>query len=775
MKINISKITAVCLLLTAVCCAIADNSRGNIRNIITELKPVGFWLADEGKGQYLPDRSGKGNHAKIYHTDWKEGLLDFTGAYQWLEISGHSSYNTEEFTISLWVFTRRVDYKRDGVLLFGNTRGWWKGEAREFGIVLREGGKIEIISGGKRDALGSLDDEVITANSWHHIAYSYSGGNGTLFVDGKQAKRAANVGFEADGKSFLIGNDASWWMLHPPGSQSLEGAIGHIAIFDRQLCEQEITRLFGEAKPSEQPIAVEEQAKSSLSAEDTLRRFIEALEDEQTSTEKRIEAALAAVDVKLSSKDVADRLATHLEDMLRQGAYMPRVEDVCRNAIIKLLLDMDRYDARIRDILGEAIAKPALDFIDTSRPELDKVRLLIERRRYLDALQVYKDLPVENRQGRFFSEGDARRDARGRWGNERAYTPTSSFNGSNYTVGSGQPWEGAHRISRQEFQEAVEQIAKQYPEAKNWQPIDVANVFRVQIKQTDPSGNEKTVLLEGDWFILDGTDEKNRGWSICVDKEGFLHLFGGQHNSPRPEAYIPGSWERLGLSRERGDENFPTVLYWVSEKPGDITTFKFAGKKDNPRIGQLPDYFNYMNFSRDNNGELYVYGRINVSGIQSWGLYHYDTEARSWKAIGGYSCDVISDGERAFPDWRKALISQFRGSVPTTPTEPAIVWAWQPHFYNYCRSTRWGVVFDRTNRMHVRVPIRGLDENIRIADSEVYAYSDDGGKTFRRADGAPLRLPLTVNPAPAHNADVEKDFTEKIWNLWQNMLKYAGY
>ena len=75
----------------------------------------------------------------------------------------------------------------------------------------------------------------------------------------------------------------------------------------------------------------------------------------------------------------------------------------------------------------------------------------------------------------------------------------------------------------------------------------------------------------------------------------------------------------------------------------------------------------------------------------------------------------------------------------------------------------------------MRVPIRGLDANARIVDSDVYAWSDDGGSTFHRADGTTAELPLTVNPAPAHLANVNAHSTQAYWSLWLSLLRHAGY
>jgi hypothetical protein len=45
-------------------------------------------------------------------------------------------------------------------------------------------------------------------------------------------------------------------------------------------------------------------------------------------------------------------------------------------------------------------------------------------------------------------------------------------------------------------------------------------------------------------------DEKMRGWSLFVDEKGFIHLVGGQHNTPNGDLYIPGSWEKTEFITE---------------------------------------------------------------------------------------------------------------------------------------------------------------------------------------------------------------------------------
>jgi len=242
---------------------------------------------------------------------------------------------------------------------------------------------------------------------------------------------------------------------------------------------------------------------------------------------------------------------------------------------------------------------------------------------------------------------------------------------------------------------------------------------------------------------------------------------GGQHNSPNPDHYIPGSWEAIGLSRSKGNEAYPTLMYWVSTAPNDIRSFEFVGQRGNSR--RVPcGWMNYMQFTQSPDGTLLLYGRDH---IWSWGLYRYDTGSRRWRGIGGSAKRMVNSAQALNPTWHEQ-----HANHPTTygvPGHPVLVYAWQPGSYQFNR-TGWGVRFDRTGRMHVLIQIHGLGEGARMVDGPVYAWSDDLGKTFHRADGTPLSLPLTVNPIPGHHADLNAHNSKQWWDLWRSILSEAG-
>ena len=155
-------------------------------------------------------------------------------------------------------------------------------------------------------------------------------------------------------------------------------------------------------------------------------------------------------------------------------------------------------------------------------------------------------------------------------------------------------------------------------------------------------------------------------------------------------------------------------------------------------------------------------------------MFRYNTQEKSWQRLGGKATDVIEDVRNHST---KPLFLLYDGSrwepSPHRPQDGVFAWAWQPHMYNYIRG--WGMRFDRTGRTHVAMPLHGLGSHNRLVDTVLYAWSDDLGETWHRADGSEVRLPLTLNPSPSHNAAWTNYGTSQRVKLWLSLLAEAGY
>ncbi len=744
---------------------------------VAAMQPVGYWPADGGGGETLHDRSPNRNHGRIRHVQWDNGLLDFNGGYQWIDIPAHAAYEAPAFTIGGWIFSRAESYTdrghAEGLVFIGDGAGQWARNHGHFNLRLKTNCEIEVISDRQPDVVGSRAGKIaVTPGRWEHLLYSFEDGTGKLYLNGQLVQSRDNIPGGLSRRGLLIGADASWWMVFPDGSRSLDGSVRDLVLFDRALAEHEVARLHQATRPAEQPkMPVEDEA---VQEDPQAVASMEAiLADEGRTSAQRAQAALALAAMGNRAESAVPLLAGMLDGVVeREGVRLPRIDDLLRNALIRALLDIAPQDERARQALGLALAKPVLDTLDLHQPVFAQIRPLVEENLYMDALDAYRRLELNELERRFFSQGAPQRDAREWQPNGRAYTGATTHNGHIYKVGEGEAWKGVEKISPEDFEAVVARVSKQYPEAATWRAPDNPHLYRVPITRIDPEGNEETVYLEGEDFIMSTGDSKYRGWSIAVDTQGYIHVTGGKHNRASPGAYIPGSWEKMGASTDQESDDYPQQMYWVSEEPGSLS-FEFVGQRGNPRR-MPPGYMNYMNFVQDRNGELFMYCRIDAAGIQSFGFYRYHTESRRWTSMDGDVHAIIANAEEHNPEWRRYLHSQRRGGVPTQPGPTAFVWAWQPHFYNYCRAS-FGVKFDPSNRMHVRMPIRGLVEDAQLVDADVYAWSDDLGQTFHRADGTTVAVPLTLNPVPNHNADAGKKMTKERWDLWISLLRDAGY
>jgi len=796
------------------------------------MEPVGYWPADEGSGEVLHDRTAQANHGRLLRVPWKGRLLDFTGAYQWADIPNHSAYQSPAFSIGAWVFVRKPIRGgqfpgREGMTLFGNAyhhsgftihtlydepvlyeKSTWAvrgGTEGGLGLYLRRDELVDVISGGLPDALGSREGGVkVGIGEWKHILYTFDSwtsleggsewvamqergkirgdtGAGRLYLNGELVKEVKGVPFQPADKRFLVGSDAVWW-LQADVSGSLDGSVRDLVMFDRALAAEEVSMLVEKTRPAERPeplagIASGVQDSESGSGQKTLPQWIERARDLESPAAERAGAVLAIAAMKEGAASAVPALTELLEGVVaREAARLPQIEDLLRNALIRALLDIAPEDENARRVLGVAFAKPVLDNLDLNQPALAPLRPLVGSGLYMDALDRYRTLELDDLERGFFSQGAPQRDARDWRPNARAYTGATEHKGVVYKMGEGGAWEGVEKISPEDFKAVVARVAEEYPEAASWRNSDDPHLYRVPITRIDADGNEQTVFLEGEDFVIGTNDEKYRGWSITLDNEGFIHVVGGMHNAANPKHYIPGSWEKIGASYDYKDDDYPNIMYWVSKKPEDITSLEFVGQRGNPRTIPVPLGMNYMNFLQDRNGTLYVYGRIAVQGTQCWGLYRYDTETKRWEGLGGFAPDVKKEcpdfaGEKIqfASDWQTLETMRWRHDHPRNRV---LAWARQPHFYNYIRG--WGIKFDPSNRMHLRLVLFGLDENHQNKNRDFYAWSDDGGHTFHRADGTPVELPLTINPGPG-NVDMSRHATGLHWDLWISLLRDAGY
>ena len=563
---------AVALSVSYVAAAEAEDPYAAVR----QLEPVGYWPLDEGEGTVLHDRSGNDNDGAAHHVGWENGLLDFTSAYQHAEIPRSPTYEGKSVAIGGWVFSRRDSYGGSGFHVLGNRTGMVGGGP--ISLCLRVVGPLEInvVSEGDDDAVGSRAGGVsIAAREWQHVLYSYQSGEGKLYVNGTLAQSSRSVPYGGIVASLFIGWDADGWGGSPPESQSLDGSVRGLVLFDRALSPGEVAQLYRATMPVHIPRLLSENEVlldgrmislselSTLSRDERRRaygdlshceseqlagraetlmplleaavddeierlaavhllrkldtpaardeldraapRWMATLQDEQAPQSDR--AACARALLAVGEEGAVPALAVVLENLLEEeGAHLPRVEDLLRNAAMEALLGLGGEDPTARTVLGRAFAMPVLDILALSKSSYAEAAALAAEGRFMRALDACR-IPMGDDGVLFLTQNDPLRDAR-EGVHPRSYTCAMQHGGYTYKCGNGIAFDACEAVPQEDFAAAVEALSARYPEAAQWREPDYQPLCRARITREDAAGNVDAVILEGEHFIFDAGDEK---------------------------------------------------------------------------------------------------------------------------------------------------------------------------------------------------------------------------------------------------------------------------
>lgn len=241
---------------------------------------------------------------------------------------------------------------------------------------------------------------------------------------------------------------------------------------------------------------------------------------------------------------------------------------------------------------------------------------------------------------------------------------------------------------------------------------------RLVLDRKRPSGETDSAVV----FEVVRRDNHN-GPSIAVDRSGYIHVTGDMHNGSEGRCW----WN-----------------YWVSDRPGDISSFTYRGGKAWGETWIPSNMITYVLFRPDNGGNLYVSYR------------------------GRVTMDMGQHGNRA------VMMARHMGDKPgpweglgvPSPNNKGAVWpatciGWEPYskpgkvggepiYYQTHRGHFW---FDARNRLHLAWVVygpgarnQGVTANVGSGATHIlYARSDDGGKTWQGPDDRPLELPIGLD------------------------------
>jgi hypothetical protein len=193
------------------------------------------------------DTSGYDNHLGITNGVGQENAVNckvgscysFDGNNGYLPISGYSyeSDRLSNLTVSAWIKTNS-----DGIIASFDRNQYWRFEIGGNGGNPGHVGMSFDGDGGQVDGFGSTTQ--VADGKWHHVAFSFGGGEAKLFVDGREENSTTSgttLGTGGTRYGFIgVGSEAEVFDGPQGPNTYFDGRIDEFQIFNRSLSQQEI-------------------------------------------------------------------------------------------------------------------------------------------------------------------------------------------------------------------------------------------------------------------------------------------------------------------------------------------------------------------------------------------------------------------------------------------------------------------------------------------------------------------------------------------------------
>ena len=199
---------------------------------------VAVWLFEEGAGQVVKDASGNGHDGEFAGSPkWVKGKfgtgLEFPGdAGGYVVVDSTKKLELEELSIEAWVKVEEPTGKWQGMVC--------KQQAgcnnRNYGIWVHSTTSVLHAQIGANGACAFAIDGTtdITDDKWHHLAFTYDGKMGRLYVDGELETEAPN------GQTFQSADPITIGVPNLDNANGLKGIIEEIRISNAARTEEEI-------------------------------------------------------------------------------------------------------------------------------------------------------------------------------------------------------------------------------------------------------------------------------------------------------------------------------------------------------------------------------------------------------------------------------------------------------------------------------------------------------------------------------------------------------
>ncbi len=202
----------------------------------------GWWKLDDGAGTTAVDSSGNGNDGTLTNmnsgTDWVsgqiDGALEFDGSNDY--VTGIGACPTGDFTVACWAKdTAGGDWK----VLYSAEQEIWLGVDSGASAVLW----MDV--GGNNNGVNTSAGTWSMDDTWHHIVGTWDGTAAHIYLDGvDMGLTTFGTPENPQARAAVIG---SWSTA--PTSETWNGAIDDVRLYNRALSLTEVSALFASAIP----------------------------------------------------------------------------------------------------------------------------------------------------------------------------------------------------------------------------------------------------------------------------------------------------------------------------------------------------------------------------------------------------------------------------------------------------------------------------------------------------------------------------------------------
>jgi hypothetical protein len=168
---------------------------------------VAAWTFDEGQGKFAEDVSGNGHDGELLNgADWSKdgkfnGAVEFDGIEACVEVPHADGLSLGAFSIEAWI--NCIPGSNQAIL---HKQGEGNAANRNYILNIRPEGFLRgsFSSGGAQyDFDGPT---ILDANRWYHVAATYDGKVGKIYVDGElDSETEIGLSLEANDAPLLLG------------------------------------------------------------------------------------------------------------------------------------------------------------------------------------------------------------------------------------------------------------------------------------------------------------------------------------------------------------------------------------------------------------------------------------------------------------------------------------------------------------------------------------------------------------------------------------------